>query len=269
YLKLHQEGKLDLDAKINTIDPQLPVAYKDITFRHLLTHTSGIRHYKGKKDWVSFSDMRCASPREALSHFINDPLEAQAGEKEIYTTYGMVLASHLLEKLTDKSYVDALNDLLPFTADLLLDGEGKEKATPYIKKKKKFNEYTDLSAECKFGGGGLIGSSDDLVEAGKILYSESVINLEELKSLFRSDWEEGKTGGVSFAIGAGIAQKSFGPEPVLYSAVGGASPGGRSYLLVLADLKIAVAITTNCEGDGQDAFDLAIAVAKKIGRIEE
>lgn len=267
FLKLiHTQQLKSLDTKIREIDSSLPKSYDQITIRHLLTHSSGIRHYTGKKDWKAFNELRCSNPQEALKHFINDPLVAEPGEKKVYTTYGMALASHLLEKITGHNYQESLNQLLPFSSTILLDQENRSKATPYIRKGSNFKEIGELSAECKYGGGGLIASSKQLVEAGQMLYDGSLMPLNELKNLMKAEWKTGDNKGTSFAMGCG--ETDLDGQMVFYANMGGASPGGRSYLLVLADLKVAVAITTNCEGEGIDAYNLSMSLAKKFAGIE-
>ena len=260
YLKLIHSGQLSsLNVRVCEIDPDLPHSYKNIEVRHLLTHTSGIRHYKSDEDWRSFSNLRCENPAEALKYFINDPLEFEPGEKELYTTFGMVLASHLLEKMTGLKYIDAINNLLPFTKKLLLDNENINKATPYKRVGEKYEEIMSLSAECKYAGGGLIASSVELVEAGQIFYSDSFIPFNELKKLIKSQYsEKNPYGGISFAMG------TYSKGEILNATMGGASPGGRSYLLIYADLKVAIAITTNCQGDGEKSLQLSRALAKKF-----
>ena len=52
-LKLYQEGKVDLDAPIQTYVPQFPRKQfegkeVEVTVRMLLSHLAGIRHYRSK-----------------------------------------------------------------------------------------------------------------------------------------------------------------------------------------------------------------------------
>ncbi|HAA12592.1 MAG TPA: serine hydrolase [Cytophagales bacterium] len=264
YLKLLHSGQLEsLDVSVRVIDPNLPLHYQEITLHHLLNHTSGIRHYKGRGDWKAFADMRCESPEAALQHFVNDPLEFAPGEDQLYTTYGMALASHLLEKITGKPYAEALNAQLPFSDPIQLDADGAVKATGYVKRGSRWKEFPNLNAQCKYGGGGLIASSDQLVEAGQMFCGPSFIPADALKEWVSRQWLEGKTSGYSFGGGMGISE-SLG----LYTTMGGGSPGGRSYLLILADLRTAVAITANFEGDGDAAYELSIALAKKFAGLE-
>ena len=268
YLKLVLDEKVSLDQKITAIDPDLPKEYENITIEHLLTHTSGIRHYKGGRDWLAFASLDTESPAEAMAFFINDPLKGTPGEKEVYTTFGMVVASHLLEKITGKRFENAVNDLLPFSNPLELDGVAKNKAVNYVKKGKRTVAYPGVNAKSKYGGGGFIASSDQLAEAGQMLFNEKLAPLKEIKKRFKSQWKEGAVNGIAFGTGAGISSKSFNRPDVLYIAMGGGSPGGRSYLFVVADLQISVAITANLEGNGEDAYALALAIIKKITNIE-
>ena len=45
-MQLVEAGKIDLDADIRTYVPEFPDKGEKVTARHILTHTSGIRHYK-------------------------------------------------------------------------------------------------------------------------------------------------------------------------------------------------------------------------------
>src|SRR5438477_1863078 len=46
-LLLAQEGKLSVDDKLSQHITNAPDSWKDVTLRHLLTHTSGIKSYTG------------------------------------------------------------------------------------------------------------------------------------------------------------------------------------------------------------------------------
>src|SRR5262249_5161996 len=48
-MTLVEAGKLDVDAPVQTYCPAFPQKQWPITTRQLLTHTSGIRHYKGNE----------------------------------------------------------------------------------------------------------------------------------------------------------------------------------------------------------------------------
>jgi CubicO group peptidase (beta-lactamase class C family) len=76
-LQLVEKGQLDLDAPIQKYVPAFPEKPGPITSRHLLAHTSGIRHYRD--DSEQLSTRRYDSLSAALTIFKDDPLLFQPG----------------------------------------------------------------------------------------------------------------------------------------------------------------------------------------------
>lgn len=255
FLKLIHDGVITLDQSLDTIDNELPATLKPITVGQLLSHTSGIRHYKGKRDWFRFASLNTGKPSEALEYFISDPLVFEPGTDSEYTTYGFVLASHILEKITGKDFEDAINDILPFSSRLELDSTEAKKAHNYIKLLWMKRVHNDINARSKFGGGGFIASSFELAEAGSMLFDNKIMELDSVKELYRMQWD-GSENGFAFGSFAGISNESFGQPDVLYMNIGGGAPGGRSYLIVVPDLKISVALAGNYKADGETAYNV-------------
>jgi len=75
---LAEAGLLDLDADIRRYFPEFPDKGATITARQLLSHTSGIRHYRGSE---SLRNEHFAGPVPSMSIFKDDPLEHAPGEK--------------------------------------------------------------------------------------------------------------------------------------------------------------------------------------------
>ncbi len=252
YHRLEQTTGLDLNQAITAIDPELDEAYQRVTLRHLLGHTAGLRHYRGEADWRAFNDRRCVTPADALPHFISDPLTSEPGDRFQYTTFGFALLSHLLVKITgaesfDAAMAETLGDAYGFETDR----DGADKATPYLAEGDSFQPIS-LSAECKFGGGGLIGSAMDLARFGEAL-TNGIVAPSALKSWTTKDGEEI---GVAYGMSVGFSE-SMATRYALHS---GGSPGGRGFLLVLFEPKIVVALTAN--SDGPNHADTAVAIGR-------
>jgi CubicO group peptidase (beta-lactamase class C family) len=81
-MQLVEAGKIDLDADIRTYVPEFPDKGEKITARHILTHTSGIRHYQPDE---SENYTRLASVVDGLKRFTADPLLHPPGEKFTYS----------------------------------------------------------------------------------------------------------------------------------------------------------------------------------------
>jgi len=242
YARLQQAGQIDLDMPVRMIDPALPDHYAGVTLRQLLDHTAGVRHYTSDNDWIAFSDRRCRLPADALGHFIDDPLVTAPGEAFAYSTYGYVLLSHLLIGITGAADFDAAMRAVLGEAYLAhADSEGTDKAVNWLGGVGDWQEYEDLSAECKFGGGGLVASSRDLAAMGAALYQGEVIDPDGLADLAHY-W-------------IGRAEE----VDLTYAAHSGGSPGGRSLVLVYIEPQVSVGLTGNF--DGENLQGLAIALA--------
>lgn len=64
---LAEEGKLSLDDRLSRYLPNIPSAWNDITLRHLLTHTSGIRDYTDVPGWFATIRMDPVPPKISSS----------------------------------------------------------------------------------------------------------------------------------------------------------------------------------------------------------
>src|SRR5690606_33313811 len=79
---LVEDGKVRLDERISAYLPNTPEAWKDVTVRHLLTHTSGIKSYTSLDGFE-------LSRRVKIDGFIKQlsphPFEFTPGEKNVYS----------------------------------------------------------------------------------------------------------------------------------------------------------------------------------------
>ncbi|EWM12511.1 acylaminoacyl-peptidase [Kutzneria sp. 744] len=110
-MQLVDEGRLDLDAPVVEVLPELrlsdPEVTKQVTLRHLLTHTSGI-------DGDVFTDTGRGD--DCLEKFVallgdvaqNHPL----GATWSYCNAGFTLVGRLIEKVTGKTWDEALRERL-------------------------------------------------------------------------------------------------------------------------------------------------------------
>lgn len=110
-MQLADEGKLDLDAPVTDVLPELrlsdPYAAKQLTVRHLLTHTSGV-------DGDIFTDTGRGD--DCLESYVGELRSAAQihplGETFSYCNSGFVLAGRIVEKLTGTTWDNALKERL-------------------------------------------------------------------------------------------------------------------------------------------------------------
>ncbi|HET9710231.1 MAG TPA: serine hydrolase domain-containing protein [Pyrinomonadaceae bacterium] len=104
-MMLVEEGKLSLDDKITKYFTDGPEAWKNITVRHLLTHTSGMTDYP-----QDFDLRRDYTEDELYQRIKPIPLAFQPGEKWSYSNLAYVMLGILIHKVSGKFYGDFLQE---------------------------------------------------------------------------------------------------------------------------------------------------------------
>ncbi len=100
---LVEEGKINTDEKISKYLPASPEAWKNVTVRNLLTHTSGIKSYTG----LSGFELTKRLKRDEFIKAIGvHPLEFEPGERYIYSNSGYNLLGFIIESVSGNSYWD-------------------------------------------------------------------------------------------------------------------------------------------------------------------
>ena len=102
---LVEEGKLSLEDKLTKYFTDAPEAWRDITVRHLLTHTSGMTDYP-----PDFDLRRDYTEDELFQRIKTIPLAFQPGEKWSYSNLAYVMLGILIRKVSGKFYGDFLQE---------------------------------------------------------------------------------------------------------------------------------------------------------------
>jgi CubicO group peptidase (beta-lactamase class C family) len=112
-MMLVEEGKIELNGKLSNYVAGTPAAWKDVTIRHLLTHTSGIAEYGGEeatmgKGVINFREDYTED--ELVQAFAKMPMDFAPGEKWSYSNTGYVLLGMVIRKATGKFYGEVLKE---------------------------------------------------------------------------------------------------------------------------------------------------------------
>ena len=105
-LRLAEEGKLAVTDPLEKFFPGFP---KGVTLHQLLTHTSGIRSYTDKPDFMGKVN-RPVTPADLIASFQNDPPDFAPGEGFHYNNSAYFLLGEIVAKVSGKSFADYLQD---------------------------------------------------------------------------------------------------------------------------------------------------------------
>jgi CubicO group peptidase (beta-lactamase class C family) len=106
-LLLAQDGRLSLDDRIALHLKDTPESWKDITLRHLLTHTSGLKNYTALNGFGLAQHLTQAQFIRQLGAY---PLEFQPGEKWAYCNSGFHLLGYVIENVSGTNYWQFMRD---------------------------------------------------------------------------------------------------------------------------------------------------------------
>jgi len=259
--QLYEQGKLDLDAPVQSYVPSFPTKPWPVTTRQLGGHLAGIRHYKAGE----FESMRAYPGVVAgLAIFQNDSLLSRPGTAYSYSTYGWNLVSAVVEGASGESFISYMklhvfaplgmrhttaefaDSLIPERAHYYLrDSAGPIVNTPYVDNSNKWS------------GGGFLSTPSDLVTFGSAFLKPGFLKPETIEQLWRSQQTaDGKP--TNYGIGWGTAVDSAGRQVISHS---GGGMGANALLLIYPEQKLVVAVLTNTN------TRLASAGAREIARI--
>jgi CubicO group peptidase (beta-lactamase class C family) len=105
-LLLLQDGKLSLDDPVTKYLPAAPNAWRGITIRHLLTHTSGIPDYEGRDSTLNLR--LDYTEQELLQRFAGYALLFDPGQDWSYSSSGYVLLGIIIRTVTGEHWGELL-----------------------------------------------------------------------------------------------------------------------------------------------------------------
>ena len=247
--KLVEAGKLDLDAPVQRYVPSFPAKEQPITPRQLAGHLAGIRHYNLQD--FSMPVRRYERLTEGLEIFQNDPLVHAPGSAYLYSSYGYNLFGAVIEGAAGKDFGGAVDELV--IQPLGLKGTALDDPARILERRVRFyrreadgtlaNEGA-IDSSYKWPSAGYLSTASDLVRFGSAHMRDGFIKPETRSLLFTS---QRTTAGVETGVGIGwrIGKDGAGRRFLHH---GGAIDGGRAFILLYPDEKIAVAILANLSG---------------------
>lgn len=247
-MQLVERGLVSLEDPIQKYVPSYPRKPQgEIRIRHLLTHTSGIRHYRGNEFSLAES---FPSLDRAIAIFRNDPLESAPGERYLYSTYGYNLLQGVIEQVTSRSFDEYLRSAIfgpaGMTTTYLERPQEivRHRVRQYVRGTTPFSwlnaPYVDLSA--KWAGGGLIATAGDIARFDIALNQGKLLRADTLERMYTS---ARLTNGNQTGYGLGWMVNQQGPR--LFVAHSGGAMGGTTYLLREPKARTAAVIFANLD----------------------
>ncbi|MGB5024690.1 MAG: serine hydrolase [Saprospiraceae bacterium] len=190
-LILVQKGLVGLDKTIEDYLPEFknkPAA--KVTIRQLLNHTSGIPNYDIIKDFFPRISRQSFSRENYLEVFQDSALAFAPGTKYLYSSWAYFVLGYLIEKVTGKTYAQAMNEEI--FSKLKMENSGSYLHTQIVSKRASGYDYGlghYLSADFRdqsntMGTGDIYTTVEDLFKFHRALASNTLLNKELTDEMF-------------------------------------------------------------------------------------
>ncbi|MCI0389798.1 MAG: beta-lactamase family protein [Acidobacteria bacterium] len=239
---LVEDGRIGLDDRITKYFTDAPEHWKNITVRHLLTHTAGTTDYP--KD---FDFRRDYTEDELLKKASAIPLASQPGERWSYSNMGYVMLGILIGKVTGKFYGDFLQERIfkPLgmtTARIISEADIiPNRSSGYLLVKNELKNQGWVSPTMNTtADGSLYLNVYDMAKWDAALYTEKLLKKSSLDQIWTPvRLNNGKTSPYGFGWGI---REANGHRLIEH---GGAWQGFKSHISRYVDDKLTVVVFAN------------------------
>lgn len=287
--RLVAANKLNLDAPLAEYFDALPHPdWHDITARQLASHMAGMPHYNENTDILGLLETVSAQTHypnvlDAMALFDESDLLYAPGEQFSYASLGTVLLSVLMQINAEQPYQDFIKQavLAPLNMSATNTGSpddvGSPVATYYWQDEQqptRLKPWYELDLSHRLAAGGWVSTSKNLVQLGQGFLDDRFIP-QDIRDTFWTPQRlnDGTTNRQNYGIGWRINDLDLGEgyKPMKYIHHGGESAGAQSFLMVIPEYKLSVAVNTNVKTEanfGAVAFDIAKVFIDELDKLK-
>lgn len=261
--QLVKSNMLDLDAPLSRYFDVVPQpSWSNITARQLVSHMAGMPHYKDNTEWLGKLKTVSAKTHyddvtDAVTLFDETDMLFEPAEQFHYSSLGFVLLSAVMQNAADQQYQKYMTQAVfkPLNMNATYPGVAgtprEQRATYYWQNPNKLTQLkpwypADLSH--RLAGGGWVSTSKDLVNLGQGFMNDDFIP-PNVRQMFWTPQvlNNGETNSQKYGLGWRIHPLDLGEgfEPLVYMHHGGVSAGAQSFLMVVPEYKLAIAVNAN------------------------
>ena len=244
---LVEDGKVSLTDPISKHYPASPPAWKNVTIKHLLAHSSGMDDY-----WIRHPEARGALERGELFHSyqeiiqiaLDDPLLFGPGTKFQYSNEGYALLTAVVERASGQTFADFLRARIFAPLTMRNTGYGTIPGNlirGYVRSREGEWKHGDAFDFIRTtgGAGGVYSTLDDLLVWGRALETDKILTASSRLAMF-TDY------GFNYGFGWRFSPK-FGRKLIWHT--GGGGPEGFAAIFDrFPEEELTVLVMTNNTG---------------------
>jgi serine beta-lactamase-like protein LACTB, mitochondrial len=242
--RLHERGRLDLEANIQRYVPSFPRKQWPVTIRQLASHLGGLR---GNEAGELVNTRRFGSVDDEVALFADDPLVYEPGTRFSYSNAGWVLLGAAIEGASGRSYAETMR--AEVTEPLSLHASVLDDAGLSIPNRSRLYEIADdgravvaprHDVSIRWPSGGFVSTAEDMARFGSAFVGGSFLRAATVHDFLTPQrTSDGRPTG--YGLGWEIHESPLGT----WAGHTGNTVGGTATLLVHVPTGVAFAVTTN------------------------
>ncbi|MBD2245957.1 serine hydrolase [Nostoc sp. FACHB-888] len=263
-MMLVEQGIISLKEAIANYLDHLPLTWQNVTIGHILSHQSGLPSYTDTPNYWEITHLDL-SKSEILALVTHLPLKFQPGDFSAYDNTGYYLLGLILEKVTEKSYGDLLQEHIfaPLGMNATVMNDPKDivphRSAGYRLPNSKLVNKPYYSPSVTYSAGGQLSSVEDMVKWEQALFAATLLKQSTLDLMWTphfpnqgDDWEK-----LRYVAGLGWWVLNYSDRRVV--GHNGSILGFASNITRFIDDRITVILLCNL-----DKISRPDAIAKKI-----
>jgi CubicO group peptidase (beta-lactamase class C family) len=249
-LQLVQEGKVKLEGKLTDYLPDYRKDTGDrITVHQLLNHTSGIPSYTGLPNFFQDISRNPYSVADFVKKYTSGDLEFEPGSKFSYNNSGYFLLGAIVERVTGKTYEQALKERILDPLGMKNTGYDHfetilaKRATGYQRRPGGFATAPYLDMSLPYAAGSLYSTVEDLYLWDQALYTDKLLSAQLKEVMYKPAIN-------NYAYGWVVRKAPLGAQdqPVAIIEHGGGINGFNTLISRMPDSKNLVVLLNNTGG---------------------
>lgn len=267
-MKLQEQGRLSLDDRLSKFIADYPRG-EEISLYHLLTHTSGLRDYTAKTDFLE-NVTRPTTTQALIESFKQVGYDSAPGDRYRYNNSGYVLLGYVIERASGMTYEAYLRRT--FFEPLAMRNTGvrhggrepRNEARGYANEGGSFVPAADWDMSQFGAAGSLYSTVSDLNRWSDALFNGEVLSAASLDQALTIGVLRGDDPKYPLETGYGLGFEIATLNGLRQVGHGGELAGFGGYLLHVPKEGITVVLLHNCvpQLPGGQQWNLARDIAR-------
>ncbi|WP_395647519.1 serine hydrolase domain-containing protein [Terricaulis sp.] len=189
-LQLRDVGRLDIESPVGAYLDDIPDAWKRVTLRQLLTHTSGVPDYEEAGGYDVYETS--PTPQQVFDIVRDRPLDFEPGTQWSYSNTGYFLLSLVVQRVSGQRFGDYMREHVfapaglrhTFESGYAPSGQPITQGCQPAPQGEGWVDVRPISEASTFGAGGILSTLEDWARWDEQLQQGHALSARSMREMF-------------------------------------------------------------------------------------